>query len=400
VAPTLTLSGGKISWTAQPAATDFKAAISTGPVGSSTRTTTYRDLGAVSSFTPAAPAAGQTLYYGVASEGPAGEDWSSNEVSISGSAVTTPPVTSPSPPVGSGGSGSMLVGLNSGWGTQSANDMKSANLQIARLDTSDGGTEIPSTYAADGIKVIVTFSGNYNSGGVSSINISSWVQTAVSYFASQCSGSTAICPAIEVLNEPYGSWFWGANAESAANSGAYANLVKATYQAFHSAYGVNAPKILAAYNPDQWWTGMVAAVPDITSYFDGVVVHPYGGTGSTASSELGNRGLVTQANSVTGKPVWITELGWPTATSQPATGDSLQWTETQQADNIYSFVNWARSTGYVAALTYFNYVDYGTNNWYGVERSATDGAGAVQFSKKPGWYALAESAASQACTVC
>ncbi|MGO9901761.1 MAG: hypothetical protein ACLP0J_19205, partial [Solirubrobacteraceae bacterium] len=65
---------------------------------------------------------------------------------------------------------------------------------------------------------------------------------------------------------------------------------------------------------------------------------------------------------------------------------------TQQAANIYNFVNWARSTGYVASVLLFNYRDYGTNMWYGVETSTG--------TKKPGWTALAEAADQQACTVC
>jgi hypothetical protein len=397
VAPTLTVSGGKVSWTAQPGATDFKASISTAARGASTRTSTYLDEGTATSFTPPTPAAGQTMYYGVASEGPAGEIWSAGEVTISGSAVApvapAAPVT-PVAPVTS--SGSMMVGLNSGWGTTSASDMK-GTLGLARIDTSEGGTETPSTYHADGIKVIATFPGDvgggYNTGGVSAINIPNWVSMATSYYANQCMGSTDYCPAIEVLNEPYGSWFWGANAADSQNEAAYANLVKSVYQAFQSKYGTAAPKILAAYDKNSgWWAGMVAAVPNITSYFDGVVVHPYGGTGSAASAALGNHALVTQAHNDTGKPDWITEFGWPTAVGQPSTGDSLQWSQPAQATNIYNFVTWARSTGYVGALTYFNYRDYGTNNWYGLE----NGAG----TKKPGWTALAESAASQACTVC
>jgi exo-beta-1,3-glucanase (GH17 family) len=77
---------------------------------------------------------------------------------------------------------------------------------------------------------------------------------------------------------------------------------------------------------------------------------------------------VTAAHTDTGKPVWITEVGWPTAVSQPATGDSLQWTELEQAQNIFNFVTWSAKTGYVAAVTIFGYRDYGTNDWYGVER--------------------------------
>jgi hypothetical protein len=394
--PVLNAHGHKLTW---PAATKVSKYVLATSGHATTKHTTFRVLKGTS-FTPPA-VAGQTMKYQLRANSSASK-WS-KPVSIKYSAKAATRA-----PVASGGS-SMLVGLNSGWGTQSASDMK-GSFGLARLDTTVGGTEVPSTYHADGIKVIATFpgdvNGSYNAGGVSAINIPNWVSMATSYYANQCMGSTSYCPAIEVLNEPYGSWFWGPNAEDAQNEAAYANLVKAVDVAFQAKYGANAPKILAAYNSDAgasssaWWKGMQSAVPNIASYFDGVVVHPYGGTGAAAVSALGNRALITQAHDDTGKPAWITEIGWPTAMGQPSTGDSLQWTETQQAQNIYNFITWARSTGYVGAVTYFNYVDYGTNNWYGLERSSADGHGAVTFAKKPGWYALAESAASQACTVC
>jgi hypothetical protein len=32
-----------------------------------------------------------------------------------------------------------------------------------------------------------------------------------------------------------------------------------------------------------------------------------------------------------------------------------------------NFAAWARSTGYVKMVIFFNAVDYGSNNWYGIE---------------------------------
>jgi Glycosyl hydrolase catalytic core len=390
--PVLNAHGHKLSWPA--AAKVSKYVLATTGHGKSPHAS-YRVLRGTS-FTPPA-VAGQTMKYELRANTSASR-WSKTvSIKYSAKPATAPAAAAPAKAASAAvSSSSMMVGLNSGWGTMSASDMQ-GSFGLARIDTSEGGTETPSTYHADGIKVIATFpgdvGGSYDTGGVSAINIPNWVSMATTYYASQCMGSTDYCPAIEVLNEPYGSWFWGANAADAQNEAAYANLVKAVHQAFQAKYGSGAPQILAAYDKTSgWWAGMVAAVPNITSYFDGVVVHPYGGTGTIASSALGNRALVTEAHTDTGKPDWITEFGWPTAVGQPATGDSLQWNQTQQATNIYNFVNWARSTGYVSALTYFNYRDYGTNNWYGVE----NGAG----TKKLGWTALAESAASQACTVC
>ena len=90
VAPTLTVANGKISWAAQAGVNDFSGAVSTAPRGAAGRTTTYQDLGNVTSWTPA-PQPGQTLYFGVASNGPAGQVWS-DEVSISWSANNSAPV--------------------------------------------------------------------------------------------------------------------------------------------------------------------------------------------------------------------------------------------------------------------------------------------------------------------
>lgn len=94
VAPVLHVRNGEISWAAQRGVRDFSGAISTAAEGVAGRTTTYQDLGNVTSWSPA-PVPGQTLYYGVASNGPAGQQWAS-EVSI----------TWPSSGTQSGGSGS------------------------------------------------------------------------------------------------------------------------------------------------------------------------------------------------------------------------------------------------------------------------------------------------------
>jgi hypothetical protein len=284
----------------------------------------------------------------------------------------------------------MLVGLNeSGYGAYGASDVASS-FKIDRMDMSS--TENASDFWTRGVAVDMDFSGPYNTGGVSAINATSWVQNAVNTFQSECDGSVINCPSLEVLNEPYGSWFWGPNAEDAANEAAYAHLVADTYTAFHNQYGSASPKILAAFDDDSWWRGMEAAVPNIGSYVDGVAVHPYGGTSSVASSALGDQALVVDAHQTTGEPISVTEFGWPTATGQPATSDSLQWNLSQQATNTYNFVTWLRSLGYVSAAMDFNYQDYGTNDFYGVETSSG--------VKKPAWTALSEAADQQPCTVC
>lgn len=189
-----------------------------------------------------------------------------------------------------------------------------------------------------------------------------------------------------MLNEPGGTWFWGSSANSSANGVCYRNLLKATFNAFHAQYGEQAPKILGTLDGTNGFSfGKAWLTSDWATYVDGFIVHPYGGKDSKASSAQGNHKLIEDARAMTGGPIYVTEVGWPTAVGQAATGDSLQWTEAEQATNITNFIAWCKGTGYVAEVIYFNYRDYGTNMWYGVLR--TDG------SKKPAYTALKEAAA-------
>jgi hypothetical protein len=285
----------------------------------------------------------------------------------------------------------MLVGLNAAEiGTAGAHRVASI-VGFDRVDVNEG--QSASDFTSLGVKVDLLFSGPYNTSGVSALNQNSWVSNAVNTFQSQCGGLASNCPSIEVLNEPWGSWFWGSSSQSAANEAAYGKLVVATYNAFHARYGAASPEILAAYASDSWWKGVTAAVPDIDRYYDAITVHPYGGVSNASASALGNRAQVAAAYNTTGKPVWVTEIGWPTAVGQSATSDSMQWSDTQEAANIYNFIAWARSTGYVSAVIIFNYEDYGSNMWYGVMRA--DGQ-----APKPAWTALAEAAQQSPCTVC
>jgi hypothetical protein len=230
----------------------------------------------------------------------------------------------------------------------------------------------------------MNFSGPYNSGGVCALNAGSWVTQALAFYAANT--SPAQTPTIEVLNEPGGTWFWGANAASSASAACYRELLKKTRADFHGQYGSAAPRILGTLDGSGGLAfGKAWVTSDWSTYVDGFIVHPYGGTGSRTSSALGNRARVEEAHARTGGPIYVTEVGWPTATSQPSTSDSLQWSESEQAANLTGFIGWAASTGYVAEVVYFNYHDFGTRDWYGVVRS--DG------SHKPSYEALRQAAA-------
>ena len=223
------------------------------------------------------------------------------------------------------------------------------------------------------------FPGPYNTGGVCALNATTWAANTLTYYKTNTNPTQT--PIVEALNEPGGSWFWGSSANSAANGTCYRNLLQKTHDAFDAQYGSSAPKILGTLDGTGGLTfGRNWLTSGWASYVDGFVVHPYGGLSSKTSSALGNRALVESARTLTGGPIYLSEVGWPTALGQPSTGDSMQWSETEQATNITNFIGWAHGTGYVAEVIYFNYRDYGSNNWYGIVRS--DG------SRKPAYAAL------------
>jgi hypothetical protein len=148
-APAVTLSGGTISWSAQSAATGFRASISTGPSGSSTRTTTYQTLGSVTSWSPT-PQPGQTVYYDVASEGAAGDQWAT-EVSISWPAATPPPPP-PSP------SGALRVAVMNQTGLRLNSMMTSIGVNWDRIDVGDGSDISEVRYGlTQGVKSLVLY---------------------------------------------------------------------------------------------------------------------------------------------------------------------------------------------------------------------------------------------------
>jgi Glycosyl hydrolase catalytic core len=299
-------------------------------------------------------------------------------VDTSSQAPAPEPTSSPIPdPTG------MIVGLYAGnYGSSGAADVRGA-VNTVRYD-SERGVSALENFKKAGLRIQMLFPGPYNSGGVCALNANAWASETLAFYKANTNPTQT--PIVEALNEPGGTWFWGSNANSSANATCYRDLLKKTHDAFHATYGESAPKILGTLDGSNGLSfGKAWYTSDWATYVDGFIVHPYGGTGSKAGSALGNRALIENARATTGGPIYITEVGWPTAVGQPATGDSLQWTEAEQATNVTNFIAWCHDTGYVAEVIYFNYRDYGSNAWYGVLRS--DG------SRKPAYEALRQAAA-------
>lgn len=280
---------------------------------------------------------------------------------------------------------SFFAGINAGyWGSSEYPDLTTLHGRVVRLDTP---TSI-GPWEGVGLKVIADYAGPYSSSGVSGLNHKAYVERVVNFVK----GSPHVF-AVEVLNEPGGNWFWGSSSESETNRQSYAQLLIEVHNALVANFGAARPLELASWDgghdsSNAWgaaWSKNTTALADV----DGVTNHPYGGTGSRSSAILGNRGLVEQAESQSHKPIYVTEVGFPTKSQ---TGDSLAYSEKESAWAIYHFAEWAASRGYVAGITFYGYRDSASSAGYGLERN--DG------SHKPGWEALREFNEGKPCTVC
>ncbi len=132
--------------------------------------------------------------------------------------------------------------------------------------------------------------------------------------------------AVEIWNEPWGDWNWKPNPDPVG----YGQLVNAAGAAIRTADpGV---KILVAGDDLQvrtdgstvsWIQNLLASDPGIGTYVDAWSVHPYPDPTSNGPNTAGpidyaySRVTVTQTDAAAAgvsRPIWITEIGWSTAT--------------------------------------------------------------------------------------
>jgi len=252
-----------------------------------------------------------------------------------------------------------LLGVNAGyWGPREARDLPRV-ATVVRLTNPPRLTR----WERAGLRVIADFSGPYTRAGVSGLDHAAYVARVVAFVK-----QNPHVLAIEVLNEPGGPWFWGSQAESAENRESYAQLLIEVHDALQHTFGNRRPLVLASWDgghdsSNAWgeaWAKNATALADV----DGVTNHPYGGTGTRAHAILGDRAEVEADEAVSHKPIYITEVGFPTGNNL---GDSLLYSEAEQAFAIGSFARWARQTGYVAAVTFYGYRDAHDGGGYGIE---------------------------------
>jgi polysaccharide biosynthesis protein PslG len=176
----------------------------------------------------------------------------------------------------------------------------------------------------------------------------------------------------ELWNEPY----YDNGNDGNYDPGRYARLVKAAAIAGRQADPA-AQFLLAAENQAQlvgstwvWWIdALYQAVPDLNNYFDGVAVHRYGTNFTSLSfptpglaydgyDQLRRVEAIEQEfaqHGAANKPLWITEIGWPTCTS----GSDRCTTPAGQAANLTTVFNYARTSwkNYVQAVFVYSYDD-------------------------------------------
>ena len=271
--------------------------------------------------------------------------------------------------------GAIAVGLNGGgWGPCEPPEM-STEVKYIRIDSPTTVTP----WTSVGLNVIADLSGPYDRAGVSAVNVAAYVRRVVELVQTSPGVS-----AIEVLNEPGNPAFWGEDAEAPANRAAYAKLIVAVHDALVARFGSKRPLILASYDggvPSNAWGEAWAHDATALADADMLTEHPYGVSSERASASLGNRANVEAAHAQTGKPIAITEVGWPTYGTEEG---SLKYSEAEEAQNIAAFVGWAHATGYVKLVTFYNYRDTGEGGGYGVQTH--------RGAKKLAWFALAQAA--------
>jgi hypothetical protein len=196
--------------------------------------------------------------------------------------------------------------------------------------------------------------------------------------------------AVEIWNEPWGYWFWKPN----PSPGAYALLARRAAEAINAvnpSVTILIPGDVLQVRTDgaivDWLRNVRAADPGLTGLVDAYSVHPYpdprtnGPYQDRSDPRWDYRRVMLTRQIDSSLPIWITEVGWSTA----STSDSVS--EATQATYVEGAVNRALSDwgAYVQRIFVYSF-DKDSGNvadregYYGLRRR--DG------SAKPAWDAL------------
>jgi polysaccharide biosynthesis protein PslG len=195
--------------------------------------------------------------------------------------------------------------------------------------------------------------------------------------------------AAQLWNEPWGHWFWKPNPDPAG----YARLVRSAGAAIRSV----SPSVKLVVTGDVyqirsdgsapgWLDVLLATDPGVAAFVDAWAVHPYPdpfGAGPSAGGPWAfdrvtrTRDIAAAAGAA--RPIWITEIGWSTATGHPdGVSESTQASYIDEALGR-ALVNWA---GFVERTFVFM--------WYPSSGDMSDWEGNLGLlradgSTKPAW---------------
>ncbi|HUP33399.1 MAG TPA: Ig-like domain-containing protein [Gaiellaceae bacterium] len=240
----------------------------------------------------------------------------------------------------------------------------------------NGDSKYPPRDAADYARYAAAVVGRYGPGG--------------SFWASRPDLRPRPLTAVELWNEPFGYWFWKPNPDPAR----YARLVRAAVAAIRStAPGVEilvAGDVLQVRTDGQivdWLRNLRAADPGLNTLVDAYSVHPYphprtnGPYADRIDPRWDYRRVSLTRRIDPSLPVWITEVGWSTA----STSDSVS--ETTQASHVRgavtrALVEWG---SYVERIFVYSF-DRDSGN--AVDREGYYGLRRRDGSAKPAWTEL------------
>jgi Glycosyl hydrolase catalytic core len=199
---------------------------------------------------------------------------------------------------------------------------------------------------------------------------------------------------LELYNEP----FLPAGDDPSPGPAAYARLVRAAVPVARRAN----PRVrfliagettwtsdFETYRP--WMEALYAAVPELGRYFDALSIHPYSADPPTHYTPRADTRWQTPrieeirrtltAHGDSGKPVWVTEIGWSTCPDHP---DCVG--EARQAAYLRSFFSLARRRWpYVDAVVVYHLRDHPGD---GDDKEAFFGLVRADRGQKPAWHAL------------
>jgi Glycosyl hydrolase catalytic core len=170
----------------------------------------------------------------------------------------------------------------------------------------------------------------------------------------------------QIWNEPDFTVYWSQQPFEAG----YVRLLKATHIAVKKAD--RGAKIIAAGLPNFSWDYLAKMYKlGAKPYFDGVALHPYTATPQGVITIIGKARAVMNRNGDRRKPIYATEVSWPSAKGKARTTFENATSEAGQAKNVAAAVRMLaanRKRLGIAALYHYTWVSNETPSTAGIDQ--------------------------------